>query len=321
MAANTIMAGKLRPATALTLVAICLLLLAAACGGGGSSGSDKKIKVITTLPLFADFVREVGGDRVEVSSLIPIGANPQTWQAAMGDAERVAQAEIAFANGHDFEPAAAKVLQQNLRPGVPLVQIAGDDEELERAGAEIFHQTITGAHQPVLWMSVQNGKAYAQFIRQELTKFDPEGEKQYTRNAEAYFNRIDETESYAFHRLDAVPPENKKLISTDTSLEYFGSYYAIELTAQLSVYQGQALTAEDFERIKNTIRERDVLAVFVQPYMSPENDMLRRAGEETGVTVCTLYSDSLDDKVKSYIDLIRFDADELYRCLGGQSAG
>jgi ABC-type Zn uptake system ZnuABC Zn-binding protein ZnuA len=321
MAANTIMAGKIRPATALTLVAICLLLLAAACGGGGSSGSDKKIKVITTLPLFADFVREVGGDRVEVSSLIPIGANPQTWQVAMGDAERVAQAEIAFANGHDFEPAAAKVLQQDLRSGVPLVQIAADDEELERAGAEIFHQTITGAHQPVLWMSVQNGKAYAQFIRQELTKFDPEGEKQYTRNAEAYFKRIDETESYAFHRLDAVPPENKKLISTDTSLEYFGSYYAIELTAQLSVYQGQALTAEDFERIKNTIRERDVLAVFVQPYTSPESDMLRRAGEETGVSVCTLYSDSLDDRVKSYIDLIRFDADELYRCLGGQGAG
>ncbi len=61
--------------------------------------------------------------------------------------------------------------------------------------------------------------------------------------------------------------------------------------------------------------------MFVQPYASAESDLLRRAGEETGVRVCTLYSDSLDDKVKSYIDLIRFDADELYRCLGGQGAG
>jgi len=315
------MTGKLRTATALLLLALGLLLLAAACGSGGSSGSEKKTKIVTTLPLFADFVREIGGDRVDVSSLIPSGVNPQAWQPATGDAERVAQAEIAFANGHDFEPAAMKVLQENLRPGVPLVQIAGDDDALERAGAEIFHQTITGAHQPVLWMSVQNGKAYAQFIRQELTKFDAEGEKQYAKNAEAYFRRVDETEQYAFKRLDAVPPENKKLISTDTSLEYFGSYYAIELTAQLSVYQGQALTADDYERIKNTIRERGVLAVFAQPYASPENEMLRRAGEESGVSVCTLYSDSLDDKVKSYIDLIRFDADELYRCLGGQGAG
>src|SRR5262249_40575529 len=158
----------------------------------------------------------------------------QAWQPATGDAERVAQAEIAFANGHDFEPVAIKFLQDSLRAGVPLVQIAADDDELERAGAEIFHQTVTGSHQPVLWMSVQKGKAYAQFSRQELTKFDKEGEEQYTKSAEKYFSRVDETEKYAFKRLDEVPPENKKLITTDTSLEYFGSYYAIELTAQLS---------------------------------------------------------------------------------------
>jgi ABC-type Zn uptake system ZnuABC Zn-binding protein ZnuA len=302
----------------LILLAVSLLALAA-CGGGDASNTGKKTKAITTLPLFADFVREVGGDRVEVSSLIPAGVNPDAWQPTPGDAGRVAEADIAFANGHDFEPAALKVLQENLRLGVPLIEIAADDEELEHAGAEIFHESIGGGHQPVLWMSIQNGKAYAQFIRQELSEFDPDGEKDYTRNAEGYFERIDETENYAFRRLDDIPPENKKLISTDTSLEYFGSYYAIELTGQLSLYQGQQLTAEDVDRIKNRIREREALAVFVQPYASPESEMLRLAGEEVGVAVCTLYSDSLDDKVANYIDLIRFDADELHRCLGGSS--
>src|SRR5438093_12864902 len=108
------MTGRLRTATALALVLVGLLVLAGACGGGGSSGSEKKIKVVTTLPLFADFVREVGGDRVEASSLIAPAVNPQAWQPAPGDAERVAQAEIAFANGHDFEPAAIKFLQDRL---------------------------------------------------------------------------------------------------------------------------------------------------------------------------------------------------------------
>ncbi|TMF06559.1 MAG: hypothetical protein E6I38_10285, partial [Chloroflexi bacterium] len=119
-------AGRL-PIGGLLLALTALLISVSACGGG-SSGSEKKIKVITSLPLFADFVREVGSGRVEVSSLVPIGANPQAWQPATGDVERVAQADIAFANGHDFEPAATKVLQENLRPGVPLVQIAGDDD-------------------------------------------------------------------------------------------------------------------------------------------------------------------------------------------------
>jgi ABC-type Zn uptake system ZnuABC Zn-binding protein ZnuA len=300
-------------------LAIAIVALLGVCGGGDGSNDGRRIKVVTTLPLFADFVREVGGDRVEVTSIIPIGVNPDSWQPAPGDAERVAEADIAFANGHDFEPAAMRLLQSNLRPDVPLVQIAGDDEELEKAGGEIFHETITGAHQPVLWMSVQNGKAYAQLIRQELSKFGPEGEKEYTRDAEAYFERIDETERYAFERLDSIPPENKKLVSTDTSLEYFGSYYAIELTAQLSLFPGQQLTQEDVARITNTIRDRDVMAVFVQPYASSGSEILRQAAGEAGVPVCTLYSDSLDDKVSTYIELIRFDADELARCFGGET--
>jgi len=303
------------------LAAVLAVLVAALLGafsGGGSATDGRTIKAITTLPVFADFVREVGGGRVEVTSLIPMGVNPDGWQPAPGDAERVAQADMAFANGHDFEPAAMGVLRTSLRQGAPLVQIAGDDEALERAGAEILHATVAGGHQPVLWMSIQNGKAYAEFIRRELSKFDPEGEEEYTRNAEAYFERIDETERYAFHRLDSIPPENKKLISTDTSLEYFGSYYAIELTAQLSLYAGQQLTEEDVVRIKQRIEERAALAVFAEPYASPASELLRRAAEESGVQVCTLYSDSLDDQVSTYIDLIRFDADELARCLGGE---
>ena len=296
------------------------VIVGVACGGGTST--DKKINVITTLPLFADFAREVGGDRVTVASLIPPGVNPHTWQAAPGDAERVAAADIVFANGHDFEPAAIELIKENLRQRVRLVEIATLEEKLEHvAGAEIFHETIAGGHQPVLWMSVQNGKAYATLIRVELSTVDPDGEKEYTRNAEAYLERVDETEVYAFHRLDAIPPGNKKLITPDTSLEYFGNYYAVEHTAQVSRFQGEELTSEVFQRIKQSIVEREVLAVFVQPYSSPESELLRRAAEETNVPVCTLYSDALDDKVTSYIELIRFDADELYRCLGGQSGG
>src|SRR5262245_14651193 len=109
-----------RASAAVSLLAFVFLVFAAACCCGDSSGNEKKMKVVTTLPVFADFVREVGGERVDVSSLIQPGVNPQMWQPATGDAERVGQAEIAFANGHDFEPAATKFLQQNLRPGAPL---------------------------------------------------------------------------------------------------------------------------------------------------------------------------------------------------------
>jgi ABC-type Zn uptake system ZnuABC Zn-binding protein ZnuA len=313
--------AMLAAAFAVFVAALAILgaVLLGAFGAGDDAEDQPRIKVVTTLPVFADFVREVGGERVEVTSLVPLGVDPQKWQPAPEDTQRVSEADIAFANGHDYEPAATKLLRENLRPGAPLIEIAGDDERLEHeAGAEIFHETIAGGHQPVLWMSIQNGKAYTHFIRIELSKFDPDGEDEYKRNTDDYLARIDETERYAFERLDSIPPENKKLISTDTSLEYFGSYYAIELTGQLSLYAGQPLTGEDVARIKQRIAERGALAVFVQPYASPESELLRQAGQEAGVPACTLYSDSLDDQVSSYIELIRFDADELARCLGGQ---
>jgi ABC-type Zn uptake system ZnuABC Zn-binding protein ZnuA len=103
-------------------VALSLALIAGACGDsdGGDPGT---VQVVTTLPLFADFVREIGGDRVEVSSLVPTGADPHTFEPSPSDVKKVAQADIAFANGLDLEPAAEKLIEANLPDGAPFVKL------------------------------------------------------------------------------------------------------------------------------------------------------------------------------------------------------
>jgi len=303
-----------RPVALLPIVALAILL--PACDGGDDdSSSDGKVKVVTSLPLFADFVREVAGDRVEVTSLVPAGADPHTWEPSPSDVRRVAEADIAFANGLDLEPAAIRVLEANLPGGVSLIRLA---EEAEAAGAELFHYPEGAVHDPHIFMNIQNGKAYAEVVRIRLTELDPAGEADYARNARSYFGRIDETERYAFERLDSIPPENKKLISTHNAFGYFGGYFAIELTAALEDSPGQEPTPEDVARITRMIEDRNVLAVFTEPQISEESEMLRQAAEDAGARVCTLYSDSLDDRVTSYIELMRFNANELFRCLGGE---
>ena len=89
-------------------------------------------------------------------------------------------------------------------------------------------------------------------------------------------------------------------------------------SSPISYFPDHEPTAEDVDRIKNRIRERDVLAVFVQPYGGPATEMLRDAGEESGPGLHTLYR-PLDDKVTSFIEVIRFNADEIARCLGGET--
>jgi ABC-type Zn uptake system ZnuABC Zn-binding protein ZnuA len=300
------------------LGAVTLALFLVIRGGGGGSSADAEVQVATTMPLLADFVREVGGDRVEVFSVIPNGAEPHRYEPTDADLSRVPEADVAFANGRGLEPPAVTALEANLRPGVALVRIVDDEEALEAAGAELLHAATGHERDPHIWMGIFNGKAYAGIIQDTLIELDPAGESEYNENFRSFVEEIDETERYVFERLDAVPPENKHLITTHDGFAYFGSYYAVELTAVLIATPGQEPTADDLARITGRIRETEAVAVFTEPQLSAENEFLAQAAEETGAQVCTLYSDILDYRVKSYIDLIRFDGDELYRCLGGE---
>ena len=312
-------AQRLAPWAAIPLLgAIALALFLTIRGGEGGSSGDAVVHVATTLPLFADFVREVGGDRVEAFSVVPNGADPHRYEPSSSDLSRVLEADLAFANGRDLEPAAVIALEANLRPGVALVRIVDDEEAFEAAGAELLHAATGHEHDPHIWMGILNGKAYAGIIRDTLIELDPAGESEYNENYRSYVEEIDETERYVFERLDAIPPENKHLITTHDGFAYFGSYYAVELTAVLIATPGQEPTADDVARIKEMIQERDAVAVFTEPQLSAENEFLAQAAEDAGAQVCTLYSDTLDDRVESYIDLVRFDGDELYRCLGGE---
>jgi ABC-type Zn uptake system ZnuABC Zn-binding protein ZnuA len=83
----------------------------------------------------------------------------------------------------------------------------------------------------------------------------------------------------------------------------------------------QEPSPEDVANLTRTIKDQDVPAVFREPQLDSEGRVLEQAAKDAGVQVCTLYSDSLDDKVTSYIELLRFDADEIARCLGGDSGG
>ena len=111
--------------------AVMVLALAAGACGGGDGGDSGKVQVVTTLPLFADFVREVGGDRVEVTSLVPAGADPHTFEPSPSDVKKVAEADIAFANGLDLEPSAIRLIEANLKDGAPFVKL-GEEAEVER---------------------------------------------------------------------------------------------------------------------------------------------------------------------------------------------
>jgi len=300
----------------------------AGCGDDEKTGGSGKLNVVTTLPLFADFVREIGGDRVEVNSLLPIGSDPHTWEPVPSDVQRVAEADIAFANGLDLEPAAISVIEPNLGGSAPFVLLAPKAEE---AGATVAKLPEGFAEEggeggapageepgddPHMWMDPANAALYAGIIRDALTQADPEGKSSYDKNYDDYVSAIEDVKSYVLNKVDAIPETNRKLVTTHDAFGYFSRAYGLSIVAFVAPGPGQETSPADIAKLSRAMKDEGVPAVFVEPQIHSEGEILRQAGEDAGVQVCILYSDSLDDKVSTYIELMRFNADELARCLG-----
>ncbi len=298
----------------LTLTGLPSIILAAAilvaCGGdtGGDDGSTRaQVRAVTSLTVFENFVQEIGGDRLDVSALLPFGADPHTYEPTPQDVRRVTEAHLAFANGFDLEPGILNVIEPNLPNAASLIELA---QEAAAAGATLRDTD------PHLWLSVDNAREYVRIIRDALTETDPEGAAKYEQNYQGYLTRLDELDEYVQDKLSALPPERRKLVTTHDAFGYMADYMGLEVAAVASVSPGQESIASDIAELEETIEEADIGAVFEEPQLGAESSVLQQAADDTGVEVCTLYSDALNDDVPTYIDMMRFNADELARCLG-----
>ena len=311
------------------LLPAAVLAVAAACGDDdNASGGSDKLNVVTTLPLFADFAREIGGDRVEVNSLLPIGSDPHTWEPAPSDVQRVAEADIVLANGLELEPAAINVIEPNIGSSAPFVLLAEKAEEagatvsrppegFEEEGEEGAPSGEDHGDDPHLWMDPTNAELYAGTFRDAFVQADPDGKSSYDENYESYVAEIENVNSYVSHKVSEIPESNRKLVTTHDAFGYFARAYGLEVVAFVAPSPGQEASPADIANLSKAMKDEGVPAVFVEPQIGSESEILRQAGEDAGVEVCALYSDSLDDRVTSYIELMQYDADELARCLGG----
>lgn len=308
------------------LVIVAIIVGIVGCGDDEQAADSGKINVITTLPLFADFAREIGGDRVEVTSLVPLGADAHTWEPTPGDVRRVADADIAFANGLDLEPAAINVIEPNLGRSAPFVLLGPKAEE---AGASVARlpegfeeEGEEGARpgeereDPHLWMDTANAELYAGIIRDALVEAGPDGKSIYDQNYDNYLSEIRDVYTYVAEKTTEIPETNRKLVTTHDAFGYFSRAFGLTIVAFVAPSPGQETSPEDIANLSKAMKDQGVPAVFVEPQIGTESEILRQAGDDAGVQVCELYSDSLDDRITTYIKLMRFNADELARCLG-----
>lgn len=194
---------------------------------------------------------------------------------------------------------------------------------LGRPGTSIHQlpQAVLGAHihgeiDPHLWMSVRNAKAYVQVIRDALTRADPQGASTYENNARTYLAQLDRTAKYVDQRISTIPPGRRQLITTHDAYGYLAAAHGMHVAGFVTANPGVEPSMAQRRKLSRTIADLHVPAVFLEPTVLRGSSVLAAIAAENGVRVCPIYADTFDEKVTTYVDLMRFDADSLAECLG-----
>jgi anchored repeat ABC transporter substrate-binding protein len=193
---------------------------------------------------------------------------------------------------------------------------------LGRPGTQIYQlpQAVLGKHvhgeiDPHLWQDVRNAIAYTKIIRDTLMERDPAGAGAYRRNADAYLERLDRLDGYVRRTIRAIPRERRYLVTTHDAFAYLAHAYGVQIAGFVTPNPAVEPSLAERRKLTQTIRNLAVPAVFLEPNLAARSSTLTEVAEDEGVEVCPIYGDTFDDRVTTYVELMRFNADTLRRCL------
>jgi zinc/manganese transport system substrate-binding protein len=269
--------------------------------------AEARFNVVTSFSILADFVKNVGGDRVNVTSLVGPNGDVHVYTPAPQDAKTIAVAQLVVINGLGLDGWLPRLLQSS--GSKALVVTASEGVSPLKLGSQA---------DPHAWQSVLNAQIYVKNIRDALAQVDAKDADYFRQNADHYLAELDQLDREVRNAVDQIPPERRKVISTHGAFGYFAKAYGIAFIAPLGVSTEADPSARDVATIITQVKRDKIPSVFLENIT--DDRLVRRIAEETGVNVGgTLYSDSLTDEkgpVPTYIALVRHNIKALTSALG-----
>jgi zinc/manganese transport system substrate-binding protein len=287
----------------LTLLAAVVL---AACGFAASA--QDKPKVVATFSILADLANNVGGDRVEIATLVGPDGDAHVYSPTPADGRRLADAKLVIANGFKFEGWMSRLIKSSGTKAL-VVEVAKGVEPIkaEEHGQDHGHDHGHADVDPHAWQSVANVKRYVMNIREGLIAADPAGKAAYEANAAAYLERLDALDRDVKAAVEAIPRDRRRIITSHDAFGYFQKAYGVTFVAPQGVSTEAEASAKDVAKIIRQIRREKIPAVFLENVS--DSRLVERIAKESGARIGgRLYSDALsgaDGPAGTYIDMMR----------------
>ena len=295
------------------MLLLAATLLLGACGGNAGSapttGGPARLIVVTTSTVFADLVRNVGGERVTVTSLVPKGADVHTYQATPNDLRAAAGASLFVMNGLGLDDWLAGTITA-ANNTAPILRLG---EELP--GVTLLPGESAGTQNPHLWMDVALAEKYATRISDALQAADPAGASAIAASGAAYLTKLAALDTWVRDQIASIPVDRRRIVLFHPALPYFARAYGLTIVGVAVHAPGQDPSAGEIAALVDAIRAGGVTAIFAESQFPTA--LVDQIARETGAkVVATLYDDSLgNDPVTSYEAMIRWDVEQIVSAL------
>jgi ABC-type Zn uptake system ZnuABC Zn-binding protein ZnuA len=298
---------------------VALLLLAVTVGGalvgcqatpGPSGGAGRPIPVVTTTTVFADMVRNVGGDLVQVTSLVPKNGDVHTFEPKPADVRSVARARLLVMNGLGLDDWLARTITNASSSGTPLVRLAVD-----LRGVALLPGEEPGTQNPHLFMDPKYVELYVDRIAAGLKQVDPADASRIDAQAAAYKARLGTLDAWVRQQIATIPVAERRLVTFHDAFPYYAREYGVTIVGVAVAAPGQDPSAGYTAALINAIRRAGVKAIFSESQFPAK--LVDQLAAETGArVVANLYDDALGDPpVTSYEAVIRWDTEQLVAAL------
>ena len=247
------------------IMAFFTLLMMTTLASAATFNGKYPFRVGATVGMVADIIREVAGDKADVTNIIGSGVDPHVYSPTRSDVAVLLKSDIIFYSGLLLEGQMTDVLAKisRKRPVFAVTELLGEDY--------LLRDPQTGHHDPHVWMDVQGWSKAVEVVSNALVSFDPTNADRYRNNADLYQSRLKHLDAYALEAIHSIPENQRILVTAHDAFNYMGRAYGLEVRGIQGISTESEAGLKDINQLVDLLVNRSIPAVFVETSVSDKN--------------------------------------------------
>ncbi|MEA5516692.1 metal ABC transporter substrate-binding protein [Nodularia sp. UHCC 0506] len=277
---------------------------------------DGQPQVVATSTIIADLAEQVGGDEIQLTSILQPGVDPHIYEPTPADSRVLETADLILYNGYNLEPGL-----------INLMNAAGEKVRKIPVGEVVKPLQLDGYEgnvvpDPHVWGNAENAIAMVNVIRDELIKLSPADQAQFTQRASQLTQELQQLHNWINQQIQTIPADKRQLVTTHDAFQYYGRAYGLAIAGTLiGISTEEQPSAQTVTRLVESIKKNNVPAIFAETTINPA--LITTVAQEAGVKLAPreLYADSIGVKGSdsdSYIKMMEANTRTIVEALGGK---